>query len=322
MSFEELRAFAAVAEQGSFLSAAVALGVSRTTLRRQVDSLEAQAGLPLLRRGRDGVELTEAGHQLLRGGLAMEQEFATLLQSIREQGRKAEGDVRVLLPIGLPPTALVALYGMLRASWPAVQVRARFHEAPLTTSLLDVDVVMWFGDAQPSRAWEVHTAMPLRQRLIASRAYLDARGAPRTLDELARHDLLAWVAPGESEACLATVRGAAPPIKPVLATTNVHIVHECAQLGLGIGWAPDGALPAPFDREPLVPLLEDQVGRDMPLQLAVPRSLADVPRVRIFIDHLESMRKLVTGEAAAETAAGLEANGARPRRSRARSERR
>ena len=40
MALGELRAFLAVASHGSFLAAAEELGVSRTTLRREVDALD------------------------------------------------------------------------------------------------------------------------------------------------------------------------------------------------------------------------------------------------------------------------------------------
>lgn len=44
MDLEELRAFLDVVQTGSFLAAADSLGVSRTTLRRRVEALEARAG--------------------------------------------------------------------------------------------------------------------------------------------------------------------------------------------------------------------------------------------------------------------------------------
>lgn len=293
MGFEELRAFLVVVDEGSFLSAAVTLGVSRTTLRRQVDALEASAGVLLLQRNRKGVVLTEAGRQLVTSGRVMQQEFSALLHSIRATGHRPAGVVRILLPVGLPPMAMTALYGLIRANWPEVHVRLRFREAPLQASLSDVDVVAWFGEGAPSGAWITHTLLTARQRLLAGRSYLAARGVPRTIEDLARHDLLTWTAPDEPEPRLVTVGGASIPIQPTLASTNIHLLHECALAGQGIAWAPDANLPIGPDREPLVPVLEELIGRDLVVRVAVPRTLADVPKVRVIIDHLESMRSLL-----------------------------
>jgi DNA-binding transcriptional LysR family regulator len=74
MDLEELRAFLDVVETGSFLAAAKSLGVSRTTLRRRVEALEARAGVPLLKSTPQGILLTEAGEVLAQRGRIMMQE--------------------------------------------------------------------------------------------------------------------------------------------------------------------------------------------------------------------------------------------------------
>jgi DNA-binding transcriptional LysR family regulator len=292
MFFEELHAFLIVAEQGSFLSAAETLGTSRTTLRRQVDAIEAQAGVPLLRRHRTGIELTEAGRQLLARGKVMEQEFGSLLHAIRQTSHRPEGQVRVLLPVGLPPTTLAMFYSMFRASWPAVQVQARYHDDPLSTNLSEVDVLVSFGDASPRGAWEVYPVLEVRQRLVAARGYLEARGAPRSVGDLANHDLLVWLPPGQTSAALHLASGGIAPIIPALASTSVHDLHECARLGLGIAWVPDAGVPPMPGEEPLVPVLEDAVGSDLMLQMAVPKNVATLPRVRVFIDSIGMIRSV------------------------------
>lgn len=68
MDLEELRAFLTVVDTGSFLAAADSLGVSRTTLRRRVGSLEARAGVTLLESTSQGAVLTEAGQLLAKRG--------------------------------------------------------------------------------------------------------------------------------------------------------------------------------------------------------------------------------------------------------------
>ncbi len=299
MSFDELRALLVVVDEGSFLSAAVRLGVSRTTLRRPVDALEARAGVPLLHRNRTGVVLTEAGRLLTEAGRVMQHDFDALLRSIRDTGGRPTGRVRVVVPVGLPPMPIAMLYALIQSNWPEVQVHARSLDSPLSANLSEVDVVAWFGDGRPAGAWEVHTATVIRQRLVASRAYLDARGTPTSLDALASHAVLAWVTPDDLEPALTTLGGARMPLNAAVASTDAHFLHECAQLGRGIAWVPDGAVPDGLGREPLVPVLEDLVGRDVPFQVAVPRLLADVPKVRLFITHLESMRSAVLGVASA-----------------------
>ncbi|MCC6644819.1 MAG: LysR family transcriptional regulator [Polyangiaceae bacterium] len=289
----ELRAFLLVVDEGSFLSAATRLGVSRSTLRRQVDALEVAAGAPLIERGPRGVALTEAGARLARGGRAMQRDFGALLSSVRDEGGQPAGDVRVHLPTALHPGAVAALYGALRAGWPGVRVHATFSDAPDPSRLTDVDVALWFGAPTPGDRWVQHRVLDLRQRLLAHPSYLATRGAPRVVEDLASHDVLAWLAPGEREPRVTTAGGAVVPVSATIATMNAHVVHEIAHLGLGIAWAPDGELPPGPAQVALVQVLKDEIGRDVTLWMGVPRAISQLPRIRVFLENFEHLRALV-----------------------------
>ena len=82
MNLDELRAFLAVAELGSMAAAAERLGLSRATLRRRVNALEARAGVDLFERDHQGARLTLAGAVLQRRGAALLDESQALLRSL------------------------------------------------------------------------------------------------------------------------------------------------------------------------------------------------------------------------------------------------
>lgn len=149
MDLQELSAFLKVVDTGSFLAAADSLGMSRTTLRRRVEALETRAGVPLFESTRQGVVLTEAGQELASRGRIMMQEASALLASIREVGQEPSGVLRVVMPVGLPPHLLTPLFAVLRASFPRLRVHSRFSNEPLGESLVDVDVVIHFGEDTP-----------------------------------------------------------------------------------------------------------------------------------------------------------------------------
>lgn len=292
MGLEEFRGFLQVVDEGSFAAAATALGVSRTTLRRQVDALEAEAGVALLERTAKGVVLTEAGRRLVVGGRQMEQDFRALMRGARGNDGPPEGEIRVMLPTGLLPAAVAMIFGMIRTNWPGVRVRAAFTDRIEEVQAATTDVACWFGETAPSGSWETRTFATSTQRLLASREYLAAHGTPETFEDLKKHTVFAWLSPGEAEPMLATDQGLVPLAATAIAN-HPHIIHECVHQGVCIGWVPQADFPMAPGIEAPVRLFEARVGRPVPLRLGVPRALARTPKVKIFLDHLDMMRALI-----------------------------
>lgn len=80
MELEQLRAFVAVAETGSFTRAAERLYTSHSSISRAVTALERELGATLMERGNRVIGLTPAGETLLEGAkdiLAREEKLKT-----------------------------------------------------------------------------------------------------------------------------------------------------------------------------------------------------------------------------------------------------
>ncbi|MDI3290161.1 LysR family transcriptional regulator [Polyangium sp. 15x6] len=287
MDLEELRAFLAVAEAGSFLAAATSLHMPRATLRRRIDQLEARAGVPLVDRTRDGVSLTEAGKLLAARGRLMVQESNALLQSVREAGSEPAGVLRILLPVGLPPQVLLHVHGIAR-KYPRLAFRLHFSDNPVGGLMENVDLALHFGDTSPSGPWVSRELMRVRIWLVASREYLARRGTPRSIEELANHDLLAWEAPGEDGRSWPLLRGGTFPVAPIVTAQDIHVIRLLAVAGRGIALAPDPGIPD--DGVPagtIVPVLPDVVGREIGFRVVVPAVLSEIPRIKAMLDLLE-----------------------------------
>jgi DNA-binding transcriptional LysR family regulator len=286
MDLEELRAFLDVANTGSFLAAADSLGISRTTLRRRVEALEARAGVPLLKSTHQGIVLTEAGEVLARRGRIMMQETSALLASIREVGQAPSGVLRLVLPVGLPPHLLTPLFGLLRTTYPLLSVHSRFSDNPLGEPLDDVDMAVHFGEDMPKGPWLSRVMLRVRERLIASPEYLRQRGTPRTVEELRGHELFSWEAPGEDARSWPTLRGGSFTVEPALIATDIHLIRSCCLAGLGIGLVPGVELADPGAPGELVPVLPDVVGRERPVRISVPEALSEIPKIQQVLSHI------------------------------------
>lgn len=83
MRVEQLQAFLAIAETGSFQKAARKCGVTQSTISRQIQSLEADLGLPLFHRTAQA-KLTLAGERFLPRARKICQEWENATQELAE----------------------------------------------------------------------------------------------------------------------------------------------------------------------------------------------------------------------------------------------
>ena len=65
LSWDHIRTFHAVAQHGSLLAASRHLGLTQPTVGRHIDLLEERLGFPLFTRGREGMQLTDKGSDLV-----------------------------------------------------------------------------------------------------------------------------------------------------------------------------------------------------------------------------------------------------------------
>lgn len=90
MSFEELRSFVVVAEEGAILRAARRLHISQPPLTRRIHQLEDELGTPLFHRVARGVQLTPAGEALLPRARAILAAVNDAIGAIRTPGARLD----------------------------------------------------------------------------------------------------------------------------------------------------------------------------------------------------------------------------------------
>ncbi|SMD23452.1 LysR family transcriptional regulator [Kibdelosporangium aridum] len=169
VSLVALRVFREVAERGTLTAAANVLGYTQSAVSRQIASLERVAKAQLLERRHDGVQLTPAGHVVLRRA-------AIVLDQIDATGRELAG-----LPadggtvrLGWFPTAGAVVVpqaiSALRRAHPAITVLTREGgSANLVRALRagTIDLAL-LAAAPPFRPFDTETPA-FRTRVLAER---------------------------------------------------------------------------------------------------------------------------------------------------------
>ena len=131
MDLRHLRAFVAVAEEGTFTKAARRLHISQPPLSKQVRQLERELGTALFVRRRDGIELTRDGTVLLeraQHALTAFREFEDFTKSVSSRARP----IRVGIGWGLWE-AVERIRSQLAKRFPDVRIAAEDFSADGTS---------------------------------------------------------------------------------------------------------------------------------------------------------------------------------------------
>ncbi len=125
ISHDQLAAFAAVVEAGSFTRAAAAIHLSQPALSRRIAALEDALAVTLLVRGPAGPSLTDAGRRVLAYVHAQRALEDELLGELQPSERALRGEIRVVGPSSIVPAMVLADLSALVRAHPQVQLEVR-----------------------------------------------------------------------------------------------------------------------------------------------------------------------------------------------------
>ncbi|WP_437720187.1 LysR substrate-binding domain-containing protein [Sorangium sp. So ce861] len=235
-----MRAFLEVARLQSFSAAARALGLTSSSVSKQVARLEERLRVQLLRRTTRRVSLTEAGDLYA-------ERAGRILADVEEAHRAVadlDGTPRGTLRISAP-----TILGTIRVAPAVLACRAKYPELRIDLDITDriVDLVAERIDVAVRQAVGVSPASLVARRLAddrrvlcASPRYLRRHGTPRRLEDLADHDCIThnmepvprWTLVGpEGERVI--------PVSGTLRSSDTMALRDAAVAGIGVANLPD-----------------------------------------------------------------------------------
>lgn len=283
----ELDAVLTVARWGKFRTAALELGVSTTALSNAVGKMERTLGVRLFNRTTRSVSLTEAGQQFVAQVAPAMRDIHAAMDIARAQQTTPSGTLR----INAFPTAAREIFSWLVL--PFVREHPQVHIDIVTEGRL-VDIVAGGFDLGVRSADLVPVdmiAIPLgrarRNVVVATPAYLAARGTPTIPQDLANHSCLRvrlpngaiyrWPFEKEGQSVHVDVDGAITLDEASLARTAV-----LASVGLTLAMESD--VRDDINAGRLVRVLEDWTPTLAPLSLYYPSRRNPTAAFKAFVD--------------------------------------
>ncbi|GAB2836057.1 LysR family transcriptional regulator [Comamonas piscis] len=196
-----MRYLAALHAHGHFARAAQACHITQPTLSNALRALEAEFGVPIVRRGRVFAGFTPEGEQVLQTGLEMLQTEARLRQRLSAQAGELQGQLRMAaVPTAMP--MLLRFASLLRRQHPGLVPALHAMSSPdIERGLeeLSLDLALGYSD-------RIHRSSTHCVPQYQEHYYLLQSAPPPACvaDSLHAADPLPWAQAAQQPLCLLT----------------------------------------------------------------------------------------------------------------------
>jgi len=286
--FAAMRVFVKIADAGSLSAAGRQLGLSLTSVSRQLIALEQVLGTTLVERTTRHLSLTEAGRLYYERARQILDEVAELEGGLTMQTGVASGRLNVSVPSLLGRLRLAPLLPGFLVEQTRLSVDLMLVDRPVRLAEEGIDVALRVGPLEDS-GLIVRKLDDIQLVVCAAPDYLRRRGAPATPNDLLEQDCLAFGdVPGLAEWSFqdgAVRKSVRVPAR--LCANDFDVLVTAALAGAGLLRVPSWQVAHYLADGRLRTVLQAFERPSTPLSILTVRSRLLLPKVRAFVDFLQ-----------------------------------
>lgn len=285
---EDLRVFLTVIRKNGFNHAAEEMGYSPAYVSKRVSILEATLGTRLLHRTTRRIALTDDGERVRVWATRFLGEMDDFLSELTDARQQLSGSLHICSSFGFGRNHVAPAITALSARYPRLDIRLDVFDRVVDIVNEGFDLEILVGDDLPGQLLG-KKLVANRRVLCATPGYLEQRGVPSSLEDLANHDCLVlkernyafgiWnlTRDGEQE----SVRVSGP-----LSTNNGEIVLQWALSGAGIILRSLWDVKPMLESGQLVQVLEDY-SQSANVWAVYPTRVSQSAKLRVCIEFFE-----------------------------------
>jgi len=287
--------FVKVVEQGSFIAAATALRLPKTTVSRKVQELETRLGAQLLHRTTRKLGLTEAGNIYYEHCQRIARELSEAESAVSQLHAGPRGWLRFTAPYSIGIDKIAPLLGEFHSQYPEVRVEMLLANDTLDLIGGEIDVALRIGSL-PDSNLVARRLSTLRTQIYASPRYLERYGEPLHPDDLQHHRVLAMPKNRRGNGFVWTLRDSDDgehdyPINPILVANDPAALKGALLCGEGLMVGADVMVKPYLEQGHLQRVLAGWTGQEYEFNAVFPRGHVQSPKVRAFVDFLVERMK-------------------------------
>jgi DNA-binding transcriptional LysR family regulator len=288
----DLQLLLAIRERGSLAGAAAAADVVPSVITKRLAALEARLGLKLFQRTTRRVVPTPEGEVLCERAVALLAGFTAMEAELQERQQEPVGRIRLAATFGFGRLWLGPALAQFQARHPQLEIQLQLTEQlpDLAVEGFDGAVWLWALRGQRASEWTGRRLARNQRVLVAAPDYLQRRGTPATVEELAAHDCLVvreneqvdvWRLQRERDRSEVRVR-----VGGKLSSNSGELVRDWCLAGHGIMLRSLWDIAAPLAAGELVRVLPGYAMVDADIHWLAPQTPSTPKRIRLLVDFL------------------------------------
>jgi LysR family transcriptional activator of dmlA len=232
----DLQLFCTVAQRSSFIAGATEMGISAAHVSKRIAMLEKSLGVRLFHRTTRRVSVTDDGEMIYQWAQKILQDVEGMTDAVANLRSEPRGLVRISSSFRLGRDHIAPVLALLRQRYPALEIWLELLDRRVDLIGENFDLDFRVGEVHEPHLI-AHRITENRRILCAAPAYLERRGQPKSLADLAQHDCLLF---REREQSFGVWRMYGPngletvKITGPMASNHSDIVRQWAYHGYGI----------------------------------------------------------------------------------------
>jgi len=302
MDIQDLRIFTRVAAMQNLSAVGTELSLTAGTISKRLQALEDELSVRLFDRSTRSIRITEEGSLFLEHAERILAELELARASVEGNARRPRGRLKVCAPVQIGRSEVAEGISSFMLAYPEIEIHAELTDRNISLQEEGFDVAIRTG-VLPDSALIAKRLASDPQVIVASPAYLNTYGTPKTPAELEHHSCLVrgedWSWPFVRRTSQRTVR-----VTGKLRSNDDRLLLRAALDGHGLIRTSANRIRFELaDGRLKVVLANYDTTGDCAIWAVYPRNRHMLPRLRVFVDYFAAWTRAAMEQDAQEAAA-------------------
>ena len=286
--FEDLQAFVAVVETGSFTAAADRLDAAKSAVSRRVAGLEQRLGVQLIRRTTRRLDITDSGRSFYEHSARILADLDEAESAVRQQHGRLHGVLRIALPLSFGIRHMCEPVAEFSKQHPDVTFELDLNDRQVDLLEEGLDVALRIGRLRDS-SLIARRLFDVRAVVCASPGYIARHGQPETPGDLINHACMVYSNVADPDRWVCEDRDGneiSVRVRAFMRCNSGDFLIQSASQELGVIVTPTFIAAEAISSGAVKPILTDYRWPGSPAWAVYPPTRHLSYRVRAFIDFL------------------------------------